>query len=622
MIEGDRMKTTCEKIKALRSKSRLGPRLVRKAPAASGLPPAPKADTQLLKAWGAEHALTPGNVKSMALSRVTLEEATRDLKLRRPAPAAGTRIPYFDTSGKLTGMFRVRFDKYPTRNPKPMRYSQPKDSQIEAYFPPLTDWKAIEKDSSIALLISEGEAKSAASTAAGYPCIGIGGVGCFSSSKRGLALLPELEKFNWKNRTVGIVFDSDAATNPNVVRAENRLRHVLQSRGATVYIVRLAPDGKNKVGLDDLLVKRGVAALQAALDSVMSAAAGASTGDREPLLVCLADVQEKTLEYLSKPRLPLGMISGLEGNPGQGKSLICVRIAADGSRGVDSFTGARCESFSTVYMSNENLLAAVTKPRFEAAGGDVQRFFSLECAVSSDGTKSGITLADIPLLEKAVVQAHAKLLVIDPLQSYMGANVDSHKANETRPLLDGLARLAEKLNICILIIRHLAKGGASRAIFAGLGSIDIAAAMRSVLMAGCAPDDENNRALVQTKAAAGMLAPSLRFAIGGVDVRAKITWRGQSELTGADLMAPQGGAKSEIHKAVEFLREQLKVGPKLQTELVTDDFSVQTLRRAADRIGVKKTRRGVPGKGAQGPWEWSLSPPLTRFTRGGGGGDE
>ena len=616
------MKSTFKtKLKALRSKSRPGPRLVRKAPASPPSPaPAPKADTQRLKALGAEHALTPGNMKSMVLSRVTLEEEARILKLNF-VPSAGTKIPYFNTSGEPTGMLRVRFDKYMTRKLKPMRYSQPKDSPIEAYFPPLTNWMKIEKDSSIALLISEGEFKSAAATAAGYPCIGIGGVDCFSSSKRGLELLPELEKFVWKNRTVGIVFDSDAATNPSVSRAESRLRHVLQSRGATVYVVRLKPDGKNKVGLDDLLLKHGPPALQAALDSAMSAA-GASTGDREPLLVCLADVKEKTLEYLSKPRLPLGMISGLEGNPGQGKSLICVRIAADGSRGVDSFTGAKCEPFSTVYMSNENLLAAVTKPRFEAAGGDVQRFFSLECAVSSDGTKSGITLADIPLLEKAVMQAHAKLLVIDPLQSYMGANVDSHKANETRPLLDGLARLAEKLNICILIIRHLAKGGASRAIFAGLGSIDIAAAMRSVLMAGCAPDDENNRALVQTKAAAGMLAPSLRFAIGGVDVRAKITWRGTSELTGADLMAPQGGAKSEIHKATEFLREQLKAGPKLRAELTSDEFSARTLERAADRIGVEKVRKVVPGKGAQGPWEWSLAPALARFTRGGGGGDE
>jgi hypothetical protein len=515
----------------------------------------------------------------------------------------------------------VRFDKYRTRNSKPMRYSQPKDSPIEAYFPPLTDWTAIEKDATTPLLISEGEAKSAAATAAGYPCIGIGGVDCFSSSKRGLVLLPELEKFNWKNRTVGIVFDSDAATNPNVVRAENRLKRVLQSRGATVYVVRLKQDGKKKVGLDDLLLKHGPDALRAALDSAMSAASVNNADNREPLLVCLADVQEKTLEYLSKPRLPLGMISGLEGNPGQGKSLICVRIAADGSRGVDSFTGAKCEPFSTVYMSNENLLSAVTLPRFKAAGGDVQRFFSLECAVSSDGTKSGITLADIPLLEKAVVQARAKLLVIDPLQSYMGAGVDSHKANETRPLLDGLARLAEKLGICILIIRHLAKGGASRAIFAGLGSIDIAAAMRSVLMAGCAPDDENNRALVQTKAAAGMLAPSLRFSIGGVDVRAKITWRGVSDLSGADLMAPQGGAKSEIHKAAEFLREQLKAGPKLRAELASDEFSARTLERAGERIGVKKTRRAVPGKGAQGPWEWSLSAQLTRFTRGGGGGE-
>ncbi len=120
------------------------------------------------------------------------------------------------------------------------------------------------KDSSKRLFLTEGEAKAAAATAAGFPCIGLGGVFSFGDKKRGFELLPALESITWKDRQVFVVFDSDAETKPNVRQAENRLAALLVGRGARVFVVRLPLEVK---GIDDYLIKYGADAFKKLLES-------------------------------------------------------------------------------------------------------------------------------------------------------------------------------------------------------------------------------------------------------------------------------------------------------------------------------------------------------------------
>ena len=144
---------------------------------------------------------------------------------------------------------------------KGQRYDQPARSGVAAYFPPLIDWPAIAADASQAIVITEGEAKALCACHHGVPTIALGGV--FSFMTRDSAhLLPELEAVTWRDRDVYLVFDSDAATNPQVMAAEGRLADELQrARGAKLRIVRLpAADGGGKVGLDDYLTANGVQA--------------------------------------------------------------------------------------------------------------------------------------------------------------------------------------------------------------------------------------------------------------------------------------------------------------------------------------------------------------------------
>lgn len=382
-------------------------------------------------------------------------------------------------------------------------------------------------------------------------------------------------------------------------------------KGALVRIVRLTnliPGGKT--GLDDTIHIAGVKAFKAQRDA---ARPYNTKADGSPIIECVADVVGRNVEHLWDDRLPLGMLSGLEGNPGDGKTFISLEIAARGSKGQQPYSKAKCKPFSTLYMSYENITAITTKQRFAAMEGDQKKLFVLNGARNPDGTERPITLADVRIIEEAIKKTGARLVIIDPLQSYMGAGVDSHKANETRPLLDALAKIAERLNVCILIIRHLAKSSGGRSVHKGLGSIDITGAMRSVMMVGTAPDAPQNRALVHTKSNIGPLAESLRFSIEGKGNAAKIVWRGPSDLTAADLTAPDTGKRREtqVGRAQKYLLTTLADGPQPVNALVEGsegEFSLQVLNKAGKELGIRKSRNGESGA-----WVWGL--PDLKFAR-------
>ncbi|MFA6064009.1 MAG: DUF3854 domain-containing protein, partial [Gallionella sp.] len=173
-------------------------------------------------------------------------------------------LPYFDAKGKRTGFKRWRYLE-DTRNEfaaktdaKPIRYVQAADTVSEVYMPPLVDWAAIQKDTSFEIVITEGELKAACCTKFATPCLGLGGVYSFKSTKRKLPLLPIFYDFEWKGRVVLVAYDSDAHTNPMVVRARNELCRELLALGAMPYIVNVtSADDDSKRGLDDVLYQEG-----------------------------------------------------------------------------------------------------------------------------------------------------------------------------------------------------------------------------------------------------------------------------------------------------------------------------------------------------------------------------
>ena len=211
--------------------------------------------------------LTEAHAKKLHIQPMT-EELAAALGVE---PAwAGFKIPYFDADGRaLKDFYRYRF--WPESKPskgfaalvtpsRPLRYVQPKNSELHVYMPPLlaVPWSDVVKDTSIDIFITEGELKAACACTQGFTMLGVGGVFSWMSKKHGQALIPELERFKWKERRVYLCFDSDKSTNPMVQLALSRLALTLTARGAKVWDVNIPPDGESKQGVDDLIAAYGV----------------------------------------------------------------------------------------------------------------------------------------------------------------------------------------------------------------------------------------------------------------------------------------------------------------------------------------------------------------------------
>jgi KaiC/GvpD/RAD55 family RecA-like ATPase len=524
----------------------------------------------------------------------------------------GIRYPNYDPFTKVRiGDGNVRL-QHPFENEKGKltKFLRPTGKGTALpYFARTLDWARILKDPKVELIISEGETRSIAGAKHGFAIISIPGIDCAfepGSEKSKLREALRDKRIKWKGRKVTIIPDADVDKNDRVRTSADALARLLSTEGAEVHTAKV-PAGvtqDGKAGIDDLLAKPYGSAMLRDIRANAQKWNAETAANAKPSIERLADVEARSVTWLWHQRLPLGMLAGIEGNPGDGKTTLSLHFAAEGSRGRQPYSGRKCEPFNTLYMSIENVTALSTKQRFQAMSGDENKFFVLNGALDTNGKERSITLADVHVIEQAIVKTKAKLVIIDPLQSYMGAHVDSHKANETRPLLDGLARLAERHDVCILIVRHLAKGSGNRAVHRGLGSIDIAGAMRSVMMVGTAPDDPRNRALVHTKSNVGPLTESLRFSIEGKDAAARIVWRGTSRLTAADLAAPDGPKRqSKADLAADYLFEKLQDGPVPIKKLVAEgEFDLRTLQRAALKIRVIRSGR----EGESGGWLWEL----------------
>lgn len=191
----------------------------------------------------------------------------------------GIRLPYFDIDGKQTGFYRIRYLELPSgfgaQLAKPQRYAQQAGTLNEVYLPPTINWADIAKRPSEEIIITEGELKAACAASHGYNCLALGGVTVWQSSKKRVPLLEPLPQIDWRGRPVTIIFDSDAATNPDVARAQVSLAKMLLQQGALPKIATL-PSALNgdKQGLDDFLVAGGN------LMSVLAEVRSIELGDR------------------------------------------------------------------------------------------------------------------------------------------------------------------------------------------------------------------------------------------------------------------------------------------------------------------------------------------------------
>ncbi len=351
---------------------------------------------------------------------------------------------------------------------------------------------------------------------------------------------------------------------------------------------------------------------------------------RQLHVTSLATVMPERVHWLWRPYLPLGRPVALEGDPGVGKSSLVANIVAHLTSSTPFPNVIHGQVPQPFAACNVCLLTAeddpgdTILPRIAVNGGDPTRVFLIDGWHQPDGAQGVVTMQDLDLLQQALEQYTPRLLVFDPVQSFFGRKVDMNSASDTRRVLDAVFALCKRQDCTPSFVRHIGKARREKALYAGLGSIDITATMRSVLFLGQDPDNDQRRILAQSKANNARLGPSLAYKIVSVEhdllsptgdrvtVEApRLDWDGLSPLTATDLASPPLADEEEtsaLDQAQEFLREMLADGPVLYDTVTTAvkqaGIAMATLKRAKPLVGVKARRQ--PEGGKNGPWEWYL----------------
>jgi RecA-family ATPase len=306
------------------------------------------------------------------------------------------------------------------------------------------------------------------------------------------------------------------------------------------------------------------------------------------------EVEEKEVLWLWYPYVPFGKITVIQGDPGDGKTTAVLAIAAAVTMGIAlPECTAASEPMSVIFQTAEDGLGDTVKPRLVQAGADCQRVIVI------DESEKELTLSDTRI-ERAIEQTGAKLFILDPLQAYIGSDVDMHRANEIRPVLKRISAIAEKTGCAVIVVGHLNKG-ASKSQYRGLGSIDIQAAARSVLTVGRIKGKKYLRAIAQGK---NNLAPEGQTIGFELDPDAGFRWAGTLEITIDDLLSgAMPGRDTTYDRAVAFLQAELANGKQpasILCELAAEDnISERTLRNAKQALGVWSVKNDKQ-------WYWAL----------------
>ena len=196
---------------------------------------------------------------------------------------------------------------------------------------------------------------------------------------------------------------------------------------------------------------------------------------------------------------------------------------------------------NVIYQTAEDGLGDTIKPRLLAAGADCSKVLVI------DDSDQPLTMADVRL-EEAIVQTKAKMVVLDPIQGFLGADVDMHRANEIRPLMKRIAVLSEKYHCAVILIGHMNKNSNGKSSYRGLGSIDFQAAARSVLIVGRVKDEPEVRVVCHTKSSLAPEGTSIAFRL---DKNNGFEWIGEYDISADELLNGDGrGQKSRKAKRI------------------------------------------------------------------------
>ena len=303
------------------------------------------------------------------------------------------------------------------------------------------------------------------------------------------------------------------------------------------------------------------------------------------------DIKTTSIDWLWNPYIPYGKITIVQGDPGSGKTMMASKILSELSNGNSlGNLDEKIEPIVSIYLTGEDGLGDTIKPRLEMFNADCKYIYSI------DDTDSPLTMKD-KRIEDAIEKTNARVLVLDPIQAYLGTQVDMHRANEVRPVLKHLGGIADKYNVAVLLIGHMNKGS-SKAMYRGLGSVDFAAYARSILTIGKVKDKEDVRAIIHTKSSLAPAGPSLAFSLTEQD---GFTWLGEYEISESDLFEG-GSGTSKLTQAIGLIDSLLKNGP-ISTNDVMQEAKKQGIGKTT--MNAAKVKNNIKSVRMNDVWYWS-----------------
>jgi predicted ATP-dependent serine protease len=312
-------------------------------------------------------------------------------------------------------------------------------------------------------------------------------------------------------------------------------------------------------------------------------------------LIHMSEIESEEVSWLWYPFIPYGKLTIVQGDPGDGKTTFVLNVAAKLSKAEALDETMKCEEpIHIIYQTAEDGLADTVKPRLEKAGADCTRI-----SVIDESDKS-LSMVDARL-EEALQRTNAKLLILDPIQAYLGGGMDMNRANEARDMTKRLGVLAEKYKCAIVLIGHMNKAAGNKAAYRGMGSIDFYAVARSVLLVGRIEGEPELRALVQIKnnLAAFGHSKAFRLSENGFD------WIGDYEITADEVLGGIAPKTNKTEQAKELLRELAKEKSMLPSNEIIElakleNISKRTLENAKKELGIRAQK-------INSVWYWVLT---------------
>lgn len=301
------------------------------------------------------------------------------------------------------------------------------------------------------------------------------------------------------------------------------------------------------------------------------------------------DLVAEPIRWAWPNRIALGALTLIDGDPGDGKSVLTCDLAARWSSGLkmpDGSDNPLGGPATVVMVSAEDDLAATVIPRLYAHGADMSRIACINCGPREDIPFSlGEHLTGLGLL---LGKEQVQILILDPLMAYLPDGTDSSGDSSVRRALAPLMLMARRYNIAIIVVRHLNKNGTGKALYRGGGSIAFSGMARAAYMVTRHPDDENARVFAAVKNNLAPLGSSLVYRLSsdpkfGV---ARLDWEGEVNAGAQELLDSVPG-DVPAGELTRFLLETC-VNPLPWREIVSkgrsEGYTESSLRAARSRV--------------------------------------